>query len=258
MKFQLSRLFGARERFRQILSPRVPKAARIYAIGDIHGRADLLADMHGKIARDAARHRAGRKLIVYLGDYIDRGLESRQVIEILLNQPVPGFEAVYLKGNHEDFMLRFLDDRSVGASWLMNGGNATLYSYGVGIVDDADADVRLRQLQADLLSALPAAHLAFLRELALYHIEGDYLFVHAGLRPGVPLDAQRPEDLMWIREEFLSATAPHEKVVVHGHSISWDPDVHSNRICIDTGAYASGNLTSLVLEGGTRNFLHTA
>ena len=248
------RLFGERN---AIENPTVPKDTRVYAIGDIHGRADLLRALRCLIEEDARRAPIARKVVVYLGDYIDRGLESRQVIELLLDQPLAGFENVHLRGNHEEFMLRFLDDISVGTPWLANGGLATLLSYGVGVGESARMEERADHAQASLRRALPARHRAFLEAHALSHVEGDYLFVHAGIRPGVALDRQAAQDMLWIRDEFLSSSAIHPKIVVHGHSIHWTPEVKPNRIGIDTGAYATGALTCLVLERTKRDFLHT-
>jgi serine/threonine protein phosphatase 1 len=231
---------------------------RIYAVGDIHGRHDLLRGLHRLIAADAAQSAAERKRVVYLGDYIDRGLHSRDVIDILLDEPLEGFEGVYLLGNHEDFLLRFMDDPKIGPGWFMNGGGATLYSYGVRMLDRGTEIDRLNNVRQQLRDNLPDRHLRFMRALEPWHSEGDYFFVHAGVRPGVPLEAQRDEDILWIRELFLDDTTDHGKIVVHGHSISAEPDVRSNRIGIDTGAYASGKLTCLVLEGSERRFLQTS
>lgn len=235
----------------------MPAGARVYAVGDIHGRADLLSEMHGLILADAAASDAERRVVVYLGDYVDRGLESRQVVDLLLDEPLAGFESVHLKGNHEEFMLVFLEDTGVATGWLNNGGNATLYSYGVGLGDAASMAERVEAAQADLAGKLPPRHLRFLDSLRLSHEEGDYLFVHAGIRPGIPLERQREEDILWIRDDFLDSTRDHGKVIVHGHSITSEPEVLPNRIGIDTGAFGSGTLTCLVLEGAERDFLFT-
>jgi serine/threonine protein phosphatase 1 len=250
------RLFGpGRERAGP--PPTVPAGARVYAVGDIHGRAGLLSEMHGLILADAATSDAERRVVVYLGDYVDRGLESRQVVDVLLDEPLPGFESVHLKGNHEEFMLVFLEDTGVGTGWLNNGGNATLYSYGVGLDEAAGVAERLEAARVDLASKLPPRHLGFLGSLRLTHEEGDYLFVHAGIRPGIPLERQHEEDILWIRDDFLDSTRDHGKIIVHGHSITTDPEVRPNRIGIDTGAFGSGTLTCLVLEGAEREFLLT-
>ncbi len=231
----------------------MPRGTRVYAIGDIHGRADLLREMHKKIREDFSRAPVERPVVVYLGDYIDRGLESRQVVDILLDEPLENFERIHLRGNHEDFMLRFLDDAAIGSHWMANGGGATVYSYAGARHQGGD----MADVQAALRQILPQRHLDFFRALPLSHVEGDHLFVHAGIRPDVPLEKQDPLDLMWIREEFLASNTEHPKMVVHGHSIHFTPEVRPNRIGIDTGAYATGTLTCLLLQGTRRDFLHT-
>ena len=233
---------------------RVPQGTRVYAVGDIHGRADLLATLRKKIVKDArkAPRRAGieRKVVVYLGDYVDRGPDSFGVIEMLLDEPLAGFEEIYLKGNHEDYMAKFLIGDGDGLGWLFNGAENTIASYGVEPGDWMDfKPEKLRALRAELFEAIPERHRDFLDRLALRHAEGGYLFVHAGIRPEVPLAAQDDEDLMWIREDFLDSEADHQARVVHGHTISWTPEILPNRIGIDTGAFVSGVLTALVVEG---------
>jgi serine/threonine protein phosphatase 1 len=232
-----------------------PANTRIYAIGDIHGRLDLLRQTHERILADARTSSVSRKVVVYLGDYIDRGSESRGVIDLLLDQPLPGFQSVHLKGNHEQALLDFLQDSAVAMEWFFYGGDATLASYNVARPTPGGGPEALLKVQGDLRANLPARHLDFYRSLALSHREGDYLFVHAGVKPGVPLEAQREQDLMWIRDEFLSSDVDHGCVVVHGHSITPRPDVRKNRIGIDTGAYATGRLTCLRIEQDEREFL---
>jgi len=234
-----------------------PPGTCLFAVGDIHGRIDLLQTLERRIVDEALRRQAPRNVVIYLGDYVDRGRHSRAVIEHLLSQPPPGFESVHLKGNHEDFMLRFLDDVALGPNWLTYGGMETLASYGVEPpyphADLADLERARRALGA----ALPPTHRAFLDGLRLSHQEGGYVFVHAGLKPGVALAEQRAEDMLWIRESFLNSTADFGAVVVHGHTIVPEPTVRPNRIGIDTGAFVSGRLTCLVVQGGARDFLHT-
>jgi serine/threonine protein phosphatase 1 len=234
----------------------VPDGRRIYAIGDIHGRRDLLTQLHDAIAVDARSAVNLDKVCIYIGDYVDRGDDSRGVIDLLLSAPLAGFRTVHLLGNHEDILLRFMEDPAVAPMWIANGGDATLYSYGVDWRVHTQAD-DLEALRHALRAAVPANHLKFLRGLALSHAEGDYMFVHAGIRPGRELAQQDAADLIWIRDEFLSSQADHGRVVVHGHSISAQPELRDNRIGIDTGAFATGKLTSLVLEGDTRRFLQT-
>lgn len=255
----LNRLFTSRPRAQAVEIERsVPPGSRVYAIGDIHGRADLLAALHEKLKEDARQHDCERRSVVYLGDYVDRGLQSREVIDLLLDAPLEGFESVHLMGNHEDFMLRFLEEPKSGPGWFMNGGGATLYSYGVRMPSRGTDASRLSDLGAQLRANLPPRHLDFLNGLKRWHIEGDYYFVHAGVRPGVPLEEQREEDILWIRELFLDDPGEHGKMVIHGHTIMPEPVVRPNRIGIDTGAYATGVLTSLVLEGNKRSFLQTS
>ena len=240
----------------------VPPGTRAYAVGDCHGCLDALRGLREAIVADSTRAdaqgpRAQRRVVVYLGDYIDRGPESRGVIDLLIDEPLAGFESVHLQGNHEAFMGGFLDGKDVASAWIMNGGGETLRSYGLDVAalngpwpgGDSAA------LRTALAAAVPEAHRAFLDGLALSHIEGDYFFAHAGIRPGVPLERQGEDDLMWIREPFLGSTADHGKVVVHGHSVTREPEMLANRIGIDTGAFYGGKLTALVLEGDRRRFL---
>lgn len=236
----------------------VPAGTRLYAVGDIHGRADLLEALLREIAEDAVRHpETGTKQLIYLGDYVDRGPASSAVIDMVLHAAPPGFEVVPLMGNHEEMMLRFLEDIAVGRTWMMNGGDATLLSYGVEPPSMFAGTPRVHHAQQEFAERLPARHKRFLEGLAVSHVEGDYLFVHAGVRPGIALDQQRTEDLLWIRDEFLGSDHDFGKVVVHGHSITRDPEFRPNRIGIDTGAYRSNQLTCLVLEGTERTLLTT-
>jgi serine/threonine protein phosphatase 1 len=241
----------------EMLAPAPPPGTRLYAIGDIHGRLDLLRLLSGLIHEDAYRRQAPRNVIVYLGDYIDRGSQSREVIEMLLKKPLPGFESHHLKGNHEDVMLRFLGDFSVAPNWLAYGGMETLASYGVAPPQPDAAPAAFQSAQRALAERLPPEHLGFLRGLSLAHEEGDYAFVHAGVKPGVPFDEQREADVLWIREEFLKSDQSFGRIIVHGHTITREPDVRKNRIGIDTGAFMSGRLTAFVAEGPEWFFLQT-
>jgi serine/threonine protein phosphatase 1 len=241
--------------------PAIPAGHRIYAVGDIHGRADLLDRLLSQITEDvretAGAGRPPQAHLILLGDYVDRGLNSKGVLDRLC-QPAEGpFGTICLKGNHEDAMLRFLDDVSVGPGWLRFGGQATLVSYGIGRPAGADDADFLDHAQQQLREKLPPQHLAFLRRLKLQVTIGDYHFVHAGIRPGVPLNRQDEADLLWIRDDFLQSPADHGAIVVHGHSITEEPDIHPNRIGIDTGAFATGRLTCLVLQGADARFLST-
>jgi serine/threonine protein phosphatase 1 len=243
--------------------PALAAGRRLYAIGDIHGRLDLFEALLEKIFADASGAPcpgADRddKVLVLLGDYVDRGPDSRGVIERLCHFAEPGFEVIALLGNHEDVMMQFLSDPSVGPRWCANGGDATLASYGVSVPAEPEAPDEVWQaVSAAFNDALPATHRGFLRRLAPWYAEGGYLFVHAGLRPGVAVEKQDVEDLIWIRQAFTSSTRDHGALVVHGHSITPEPDFQPNRIGIDTGAYASGVLTCLALAGTRRRILHT-
>ena len=238
----------------------VPGDVVVYAIGDIHGRADLLAQLHQALVRDARERAAKRRVLVYLGDYISRTSQGRGVIDMLLKNTPPGFEPVRLMGNHEDLVLRFLDgDLGAGALWLEQGGNVMLEEYGIEPgTGGADQALRLESLREQLRAALPREHEVFLRSLRICHQEGDYRFVHAGVRPGVALDQQSTRDMLTIRAPFLDSADDFDQVIVHGHSIAAEPQVRPNRIGIDTGAFRTGVLTCLVLQGSQRQFLQTA
>jgi serine/threonine protein phosphatase 1 len=235
--------------------PALPAGRRLYCIGDIHGRLDLLEELHDMILADAADF-TGSKAVVYLGDFIDRGAQSKQVLDLLVDQPLEGFEAITLLGNHEQTMLDFLEYPEAAAAWLNFGGQVTLLSYGVGLGRVQMAQ-QVALLRDELEEKLPRAHLEFLRGCRLMYTEGSYCFVHAGIRPGMSLEEQTPEDLMWIRDEFIRSSDDHGCIVVHGHSITEEVEWRPNRIGIDTGAYYSGLLTALVLEGGEQRLLQT-
>jgi serine/threonine protein phosphatase 1 len=236
----------------------IPSGHRVYAIGDIHGRADLLTKLLGVISADADGRGAALNRLVYLGDYVDRGPDSRGVIDLVLDGVPSGFSVVTLMGNHEEMMRRFVGGEiALGRTWMINGGDATLASYGIDPPGWLDGSAAYRRASDELAASLPQRHRDFLGRLALSHELGDYFFVHAGVRPGVPLPRQLQEDLLWIRDEFLDSEDDFGKRVVHGHSIAPKPMVERNRIGIDTGAYASGTLTALVLEGDEWRLMQT-
>jgi serine/threonine protein phosphatase 1 len=228
-------------------SARLPHGVRIYAIGDIHGRADLLKTLLSKIDAHCRLHPSANSITVFLGDYIDRGPASREVLDLLLGHERTK-EAVFLKGNHETFVARFLSDPAVLDEWRLCGGLETLVSYGLKPSINPDTSEQIR-LAEELAKSIPREHLEFMESLDLSFGCGDFLFVHAGIRPGVPIRNQKEEDLLWIREEFLSCEQPFENFVVHGHTPVRTPDIRSNRINIDTGAFATGRLTCAVIEG---------
>jgi serine/threonine protein phosphatase 1 len=238
--------------------PALPKGQLLYAVGDIHGRLDLLRDLLQLIENDAhARSHATRRTLVFLGDYVDRGPDSSGVVTDLIARPFAGFDTHFLKGNHEAILLNFLGDPLHLDHWLMNGGQATMDSYGVDTLALADARARPEEWRKAFAAALPEAHLRFFRTLHLSVTIGDYLFVHAGVRPGVPLAAQSEDDLVWIRSPFLDHAGSFGKIVVHGHTPALLPVIRPNRIGIDTGAVFSDRLTALRLEDSARAFLHT-
>lgn len=231
----------------------------VYAIGDVHGRDDLLQRMLQGIADDARGRSATRRQLIYLGDYYSRGGQSMAVVDRVLDWRPCGWDIVTLKGNHEQLIQRFLDgDCLAGRHWLDYGGLATLAEYGLH-VDRATLSDRpaLGELRERMLATLPLSHRDFLAQLRLSHREGDYFFAHAGVAPGVPLAQQSPRDLVWIRQRFLKSTVDHGAIVVHGHCIAPEPEIRPNRIGIDTGAYASGVLTCLVLQDTQRGLLQT-
>ena len=249
--------FLRRRRGRARGAPRIPPATRVYAVGDVHGQLEALTRLVAMIRGDAENALTARRVVVFLGDYVDRGLESRRVLDFLLAGPLPNFETVFLKGNHDAWLLAFLEDAAVGPEWLNAGGQATLLSYGVAVPPGPRSAANLESTREAFARSLPAAHRGFLESLRLRHVEGDYAFVHAGIRPGISLDEQQEQDLLWIRTEFTEDRSDHEVMVVHGHSVTERPEVRDNRIGIDTGAYATGRLTCLVLEGESRRFLTT-
>jgi serine/threonine protein phosphatase 1 len=234
----------------------IPEGERVYAIGDVHGRADLLVKLCEMIKADIAGAVPAKTTVIFLGDYIDRGFHSREVIEYLINLEISGAELVFLAGNHEDMMSRFFTDPAECQLWLGVGGIAALASYGVFLRDDSDIEDML-QASTELLKAMPTSHRDFLLQLGEHYQVGEYLFVHAGLRPGVPLTAQRRSDKLSIRRQFTESDFDFGLRVVHGHSGVKKPVTTKNRIAIDTGAFATGVLTAAVIESDHVRFLNT-
>ncbi len=230
----------------------------VYAVGDIHGCYDLLVGLLSTIAEDARATAAGRSpILLFAGDYVDRGRDSAKVLQALLwlKNHYTEFELHFLKGNHEAMLLGYLDDPLRTRGWVRVGGAETLESYGVTapeFLDDNDlVDGGIDHLRARdmLLERMPAAHLRFLQQLELSLQIGDYAFVHAGVRPRVALKKQSEDDLLWIRDDFLEHKRSFGKIIVHGHSwVSDQPVIRDHRIGIDTGAYDTGALTALRLE----------
>jgi serine/threonine protein phosphatase 1 len=252
-------LSGLKSLFRtkaQAPAATVPDGTVAFAIGDVHGRDDLLAPLVAHMFEDAGFKAAGRRVVVGLGDYIDRGPGSRRVIELLIHlQASNGVEARLLRGNHDQTLLDFLGDAAVGLSWCEFGGREALRSYGVHPPAGRADAAAWEEVREAFAAALPAEHAHFLRGLGLSFELGDYFFAHAGARPGVALNAQDEQDLMWIRQPFLSDPRPFDKVVVHGHSASVEAFADRRRIGIDTGAYATGVLSALRLEGAERRLV---
>ena len=232
---------------------RVPDGTRVYCVGDIHGRDDLLREMAERVEADMEARSFDDAVTVFLGDYVDRGLGSMRVIERLARGEWPT-PIIALAGNHEDLLMAFLKDEGVLEAWRALGGLETLHSYGVD-VGPAMAGRNFGTVQAEFAARLPERHRHFLETLKVSTTIGDYFFCHAGVRPGVPLDRQDRDDLLNIRGPFLSSEAEYGKLVVHGHTPSVAPEIHPNRIGIDTAAYATGLLTCLVLEKDQRRFL---
>ena len=231
--------------------------ALIYAVGDIHGRLDLLDRLLDKILADAAGLDGGlRPSIIFVGDYVDRGPDSKGVVDrIITLAQRPDLDVRALKGNHEEQLLSFLQDPKAGPPWAEFGGVETLSSYGVTAPKGRAAPELWEEARLAFAEALPGNHRDFFASLELAVVCGDYLFVHAGVRPGIPLEDQSERDLLWIRDDFLSAARACEKVVVHGHTPEAAPYLGRNRIGIDTGAYATATLTSVRLLGAGRVIL---
>ncbi len=235
--------------------PALQAGRRIYAVGDIHGFADRLESLLGMIVADLAASPSVEAEMVFLGDYIDRGPNSAAVLDRLSRQDVP-LAFVALRGNHEALLLDALADPAGMAHWCRSGGDATLASYGIDLERHASRKALTRARTA-LLERMPDPHRRFLADTALHYVASPYTFVHAGLRPGVPLDRQSVDDLLWIRDEFFRAASQVDGVVVHGHTPRPQPENEPHRINVDTGVFKFGTLTCVVLEGADRRFLST-
>jgi serine/threonine protein phosphatase 1 len=234
-----------------------PEGERIYAIGDIHGRVDLLRALLAQIGLHRQAHPGWKDELLFLGDYVDRGLNSKEVLD-LLSDGLPNDSAhTFLRGNHDDAMLRFLRGQlDIASGWLHFGGRATLASYGLQAFGQSPND-DWERVHAALRAAVPERHIAFLRSTLASCTRGDYYFVHAGVRPGIPLSRQDNNDKLWIRNDFLTSSYDFGKTIVHGHTVEPKPVVRPNRIGIDTGAFATGHLTCLILYGTHRKLLQT-
>lgn len=253
----LKRLFRRNKPTRPIDNASVPEGRRIYAIGDVHGRNDLLNILIEKILADDGGRSTAESEIIFLGDLIDRGPDSAQVIETTMQLKKDAGAVRFLMGNHEEVYLEAArgDEKSV-RFFNRIGGRETILSYDITLKEYIELD--MAQLAGRMSLLIPQHHIDFVSAFEDKIVIGDYAFVHAGIKPGVPLSEQEPKHLRWIREEFLDEDEPHEKIIVYGHTISDDVVETGNRIGIDTGAYETGKLTALVLEGSERRYLDTA
>jgi serine/threonine protein phosphatase 1 len=239
-------------------SPAVPEHMVVFAIGDIHGRADLARLVLDLVIAELEDSLSEKTVLVGLGDYVDRGPQSREVIDSLLAMTeFKRLDCQFLRGNHEEILLTFLTDAKAGPAWCDFGGRETLESYGVETPSDPYDAMAWEQTRADFNEALPSTHRTFFESLKPYYVAGDYVFVHAGLRPGVALEDQRDSDLIWIRKPFLTSRRAFSRVVVHGHSPTPVAHIDHRRIGLDTGAYASEVLSLLRLEGSARWLVQT-
>jgi serine/threonine protein phosphatase 1 len=253
----LKRLFTKQPVIRPLDTARVPDGMRVYAIGDIHGRNDLLRSLLSQIEVDNERRGPADTHIIFLGDLVDRGEDSAGVIETAMALQATGRNVRFLMGNHEEVFLQACRkrDKKTVRFFLRIGGEETVLSYPISRSEYLGLD--MEQLAERLETLVPKKHLVFLESFEDQIVIGDYAFVHAGIRPDVPLADQKPSDLRWIREEFVDQRGDLEKVIVYGHTIYPQVEERGSRIGIDTGAYASGTLTALALEGGERWYLQT-
>jgi len=238
------------------LDARCPEGIRLYAIGDVHGRLDLLRAMHAQIRSEIMHDRPADWRIIHVGDYVDRGPDSKGVLDFLIARRREDPRVVALKGNHDEGFEHFLAGKRGFGIFTYNGGEATCRSY--GIAADFDSPQGLLETHLALTAMVPDEHLAFLQGLELCAAFGDFFFCHAGIRPGVPLDRQDPHDLIWIRDTFLAYPNLHPKVIVHGHTPHETAEVLGNRVNVDTLAYASGRLTALVVDGTEKRLLEAS
>lgn len=246
-------MFGPLRKKRVSSRPKasVPEGQRLYAIGDIHGRDDLLDMLLDKIMEDDATRDVADQQLIFLGDLIDRGPASAAVVERAMAVAAALPNTRLLMGNHEEVFLKAIaGDEKAMRFFCRIGGRETILSYGMSEQDYNRFDYA--ELIEAISAMIPEAHRKFIESFEDMVIVGDYAFVHAGIKPSVPLADQQPSDLRWIREQFLDFAAPHERIIVHGHTISPSIDAHANRIGIDTGAYATGRLSAMGFEGSTR------
>lgn len=230
-----------------------PETTRLYAIGDVHGRLDLLEEMHGLINADLDRRPAHDWRIIHLGDYIDRGPASKGVLEFLIDASSRDEHMVSLLGNHDDGFLHYLATGDTAGIFALHGGAETAHSYGMEL-DFSDPAKARRRFEA-FVNMVPQTHVDFIRSMPRWLAFGDFFFCHAGINPALPLDAQDPEELIWIRTPFLKWTEPFEKVVIHGHTPQDMIDIQPNRVNLDTYAWKSGVLSAIVIDGPEKRFM---
>ena len=235
------------------LDAAAPEGMRLYAIGDVHGRFDLLKEMHARIRGEIMRDRPADWRIIHVGDYVDRGPQSREVIELLLELTRADPHVVALAGNHDIGFVDFLRRPAAVSLFAHNGGEQTARSYGVQV--DLSTDTSARRAADAMLAVIPSEQLTFLHDLPRSCSFGDFFFCHAGVRPGIALTMQDPEDLIWIRGEFHRWKKLYEKVVVHGHTPAAVPEIVGNRVNLDTGAWQSGILTALAVDGQDKRIM---
>ncbi|MEJ1118175.1 metallophosphoesterase family protein [Phyllobacterium sp. CCNWLW109] len=232
---------------------RGPDKLRVYAIGDVHGRLDLLQEMHRRIYMENEKSPPFDWVVVHLGDYVDRGLHSCGVIDFLINGQRKNHRILALAGNHEVGFVDFLNTGDAYGVFARCGGRQTGLSYGVNI--DFNNELSVASGHEALKRAVPNSHLNFIRRLPRSMVFGDFFFCHAGIRPGIALERQSQEDLIWIRSEFLDDQRPHSKIIIHGHTPATEVEIRPNRINLDTGAYASGRLSAIMIDGPNKTFL---
>ena len=235
--------------------------SQVFAVGDIHGCKDLLDDIHSKIVK-ASKDKKGEKLIIYLGDYIDRGPDIKGTIQTLIDFNPPHFKKIFLLGNHEQMLLEFISkSRNSPFVWIYNGGSETLGSYGMDLSEHIDNDMDLNidiKIKKKFIKLLPSSHLNFFNQLVINYTYDDYFFVHAGINPNIPIKMQEKETMIWTREEaFFKPTMQYSKIIVHGHTAKEKIEKFPYRINLDTGSFYSGKLSCLLIEGKQLSFLDT-
>jgi serine/threonine protein phosphatase 1 len=232
------------------VSPSVPEGQILYAIGDLHGMTTLTQCILVKVLNDAKRFSGDRARVIFLGDYVDKGDNAKTTLDLLIEaEHNTDVDWTFIKGNHEDALLTFLNDPEFGPQWLSYGGGPTLHAYGLTPPTDRNDPDAWHRLAEQLSHEMPSEHHRFLSRLVTSFEAGSYFFVHAGIRPGRSLKDQEDGDLMWIRRQFLDDKSKLPAIIVHGHSPDLKPYRDSRRIGIDTGAYATGCLTAVRLKG---------